>query len=418
MCWLGRHSAETRVNSTEDDSRAIDRQTSPPIRLIVWLGLLTAFSPLAIDMYLPAFPQMDRDLHAAPGRIELTLSLFLAGLAIGQYVIGPFSDRFGRRGPLLIGCGVYSLAALLCPLAPTVEWLIALRFVMGFSGAAGLVISRAIVRDLYDESRSAGVYSFMMMITGIAPIIAPLIGGFLLEHFQWHAIFWTLAGIGIICGGALVFDLPETLPRERRLQQSIAAVVRRSAAILADGRFLGYALAIGFSYGALFAYITGSPKIYINYFDVSAQAFSGYFASNAAVLLITAQLNRVLLRSFSPHALLRFAAIVAFAGGVTLLGLTATGIGGFWPFHVTLGICIATLGLIFPNATAAAMAPFGREAGNASAVLGLLQYIIGAFAGAAVGMLNGATPVAMAAVLAACETGVFAVTLWSERQRQ
>lgn len=405
----------TDINPTKPAAPTRDR---PSARLIVWLGLLTAFSPLAIDMYLPAFPLMERDLVAGPGRVELTLSFFLAGLATGQYVIGPFSDRFGRRAPLLIGCGVYSLAALLCPLAPTVEWLIALRFVMGFAGAAGLVVSRAVVRDLFDESHSAGVYSFMMMITGIAPIVAPLIGGFLLEHFQWHAIFWTLAAIGIVCGAAVIFDLPETLPFERRLRQPVAAVVRRSATILTDRRFLGYALAIGFSYGALFAYITGSPKTYISYFGVSPQAFSGYFASNAIVLLITAQLNRVLLRSCSPHALLRFAAIVALAGGVTLLGLAITGAGGLWPFHVTLGVCIATLGLIFPNATAAAMAPFGREAGSASAVLGLLQYIIGAFAGAAVGLLNSETPLAMAAVLAACEAGVFTVILWSERRRQ
>jgi DHA1 family bicyclomycin/chloramphenicol resistance-like MFS transporter len=389
----------------------------PAERLIVWLGLLTAFSPLAIDMYLPAFPQIERDLAAAPGRVELTLSFFLAGLALGQYAIGPFSDRFGRRAPLIIGCGVYSLAAILCPLAPTVEWLIALRFVMGFSGAAGLVVSRAVVRDLFDESRSAGVYSFMMMVTGVAPIVAPLIGGFLLEHFQWHAIFWTLAAIGIACGAAVIFDLPETLPLERRLRQPIKTLVRRSAAILLDGRFIGYALAIGFSYGALFAYITGSPKTYISYFGITPQAFSGYFASNAVVLLVTAQLNRVLLRSFSSHALLRFAAIVALAGGLLLLTLASTGIGGFWPFQLTLCVCIATLGLIFPNAAAAAMAPFGREAGSASAVLGLLQYIIGAFAGGAVGLLNGDTPLAMAAVLAACETGVFAVVFWSERRR-
>jgi MFS transporter, DHA1 family, multidrug resistance protein len=388
-----------------------------PRRLVVWLGLLTAFSPLAIDMYLPAFPQMERELAAEPGRVELTLSLFLAGLAAGQYVIGPFSDRFGRRAPLLIGCGVYALAALACPLAPTVEWLIALRFVMGFSGAAGLVVSRAIVRDLFDESRSAGVYSFMMMITGIAPIVAPLAGGVILEQFQWHAIFWTLAAIGIFCGAAVAFDVPETLHPSRRVRQAPAAVIRRSAAILLDGRFLGYALAIGFSYGALFAYITGSPKIYITYFGVTPQAFSGYFAGNAVVLLATAQLNRILLRSFSPHVLLRCAAWVALVGGLLLLSLAATGAGGFWPFQITLSICIATLGLIFPNATAAAMAPFGREAGGASAVLGLLQYVIGAFAGAAVGLLGSQSPLAMAAILALCEAGVFTVVRWSERRR-
>jgi MFS transporter, DHA1 family, multidrug resistance protein len=397
------------------DQSAAANPAAGNLRLLVLLGLLSAFSPLAIDMYLPAFPQMEQDLAAAPGRVELTLSLFLAGLAAGQYVIGPLSDRTGRRAPLLIGCGVYSLAALGCPLAPTVEWLIALRFVMGFAGAAGLVVSRAVVRDLFDEKRSASVYSLMMMVTGIAPIVAPLIGGFLLGHFTWHAIFWTLAAIGIASGAAVAFDLRESLPAERRLAQPLSAVVRRSVTILADRRFIGYALAIGFSYGALFAYITGSPKIYIDYFRTTPQAFSGFFASNAIVLLATAQLNRLLLRRYSPHALLRFAAIVAFVGGVTLVAFTL-GNAGFWPFQIALCICIATLGLIFPNATAAAMAPFGREAGGASAVLGLLQYIIGAFAGAAVGLLSGTTPLAMAASLAACEAGVFTVIFWSERR--
>ncbi|WP_172992175.1 Bcr/CflA family multidrug efflux MFS transporter [Lacipirellula parvula] len=406
-----------RTTPSSPEQPAATKPTAGGWRLLVLLGLLSAFSPLAIDMYLPAFPQMEHDLAAAPGRVELTLSLFLAGLATGQYVIGPLSDRTGRRAPLLIGCGVYSLAALGCPLAPTVEWLIVLRFVMGFAGAAGLVVSRAVVRDLFDEKRSASVYSLMMMVTGIAPIVAPLIGGFLLGHFTWHAIFWTLAAIGIASGAAVAFDLRESLPPERRLAQPLDAVIRRSVTILADLRFIGYALAIGFSYGALFAYITGSPKIYIDYFETTPQAFSGFFASNAIVLLATAQLNRLLLRRYSPHALLRFAAIVAFVGGVTLVAFTL-GNAGFWPFQLTLCICIATLGLIFPNATAAAMAPFGREAGGASAVLGLLQYIIGAFAGAAVGLLSGTTPLAMAATLTACEAGVFAVIFWSERHRQ
>ena len=200
MCWLGRHSAETRVNSTEDDSRSIDRQTSPPIRLIVWLGLLTAFSPLAIDMYLPAFPQMDRDLHAAPGRIELTLSLFLAGLAIGQYVIGPFSDRFGRRGPLLIGCGVYSLAALLCPLAPTVEWLIALRFVMGFSGDGVFLLTLAfLMKDSITSVAPVMATALLLALRWLVEVTTGPIGGWIGDRFGARRI--AIANAALLVSG-------------------------------------------------------------------------------------------------------------------------------------------------------------------------------------------------------------------------
>src|SRR4051812_28995644 len=173
--------------------------TAPP-RLVLLLGALTAFSPLAIDMYLPAFPEIQRDLAAPPGSLQLTLSLFLAGLAAGQFVIGPISDRTGRRPPLLVGCAAFAAASALCPLAPSVGWLMAARFLMGFAGAAGLVVSRAVVRDLLDEARSAGVYSFMMMVTGVAPVVAPLLGAQVLAASGWHSVFWVLAAIGLLCG--------------------------------------------------------------------------------------------------------------------------------------------------------------------------------------------------------------------------
>ncbi|WP_146569075.1 multidrug effflux MFS transporter [Posidoniimonas corsicana] len=388
----------------------------PTAGLVVLLGTLTAFSPLAIDMYLPAFPQIQRDLAAPDGTMELTLSLFLAGLAVGQFVIGPLSDRYGRRAPLLAGCVGFAVAAVGCLLAPAVGWLIAARFAMGFAGAAGLVISRAVVRDLFDEAASASVYSLLMMVTGVAPVAAPLVGGQLLTFAPWRSVFWVLAAIGLACAAAVAATLEESLPRERRAPR-LAGVLRRSAGLLAHPTFFGYAAAIGLSSGALFAYIAAAPTVFMDRFGLSPQAFSGFFAGNAVGLMAMAQVNRRLLPRFGPHALLMFGARVSAAAGVGLLIVAATGLGGFWLFYTLLFVCVAMLGLLFPNAVAAAMAPFAGQAGAASAVLGLLQYAVGALTGAAVGLLHNGTAVPMAAAIAVCELGVWRVLSTAERRR-
>lgn len=396
----------------------VDRAGASSFGLIVLLGALSAFSPLAIDMYLPAFPQMERELQAPPGTVPLTLSFFLAGLAIGQFIVGPISDRTGRRMPLFVGCAGFAGTALLCSIAPSVWWLLGARFLMGFSGAAGLVVSRAVVRDLFDESRSAGIYSFVMMITGIAPVVAPLAGGAILAVGSWRSVFGALAGVGVACGVAVAFILAETLPAERRSRRSVAAVLRRSVGILFEPRFVGYALAIGFTYGALFAYIAGSPAVFMEMYLLSPQEFSFVFASNAIGIFLAAQLNRMLLRRFDLHRILRMASTVGAAAGGLLVVEAGSGAGGFPLFYVTLFICIATLGLIFPNATAAAMAPFAEEAGAASAVLGLLQYAVGAAAGAAVGLLHTGTALPMAATVATCEGLLWLVISVTERWRR
>jgi DHA1 family bicyclomycin/chloramphenicol resistance-like MFS transporter len=402
-------------HATDADPTAL---TPAPPRLVVLLGALTAFSPLAIDMYLPAFPEIQRDLAAPPGALQLTLSLFLAGLATGQFVVGPISDRTGRRPPLLAGCAAFAAASVLCPLAPSVGWLMAARFLMGFAGAAGLVISRAVVRDLFDEARSAGVYSFMMMVTGVAPVVAPLLGAQILAASGWHAVFWALAAVGLLCGLAVAATLAETLPPDRRARDAAGAVLRRSVGILLDGRFLGYALAIGCSAGALFAYIAGSPTVFMGRYGVSPRAFSLLFAGNAVGLFLAAQLNRRLLRRVGPHRILKGPSAAAAGAGLLLLAESLSGLGGFPAFYATLFACVATLGLIFPNATAAAMAPFGREAGAASAVLGLLQYAVGAASGAAVGLFHNGTAVPMAGAVAACELCVWLVVRTSERGKR
>ncbi len=377
--------------------------------LIILLGALTAFSPLAIDMYLPAFPQIERDLGAAPGAVPLTLSFFIAGLALGQFLIGPISDRTGRRLPLLLGCAGFSLAAVICAFAPSVKWLIGARFFMGTSGAAGLVVSRAVVRDLFDEVRSASVYSFMMMVSGIAPVVAPLLGGLVLAFASWRGVFWVLAAIGAICMVAITVSLDESLPVERRSRRSFTAILQRSVGILVDARFFRYAVAIGCTYGALFAYITAAPMVFMELHGLTAQRFSMLFASVAIGIYFAAQLNRWLLRRFAPQRILRVAAVVGTAAGCLLVAEALLDIGGFYLFYATLYICIATLGLIFPNATALAMAPFGQEAGAASAVLGLLQYAGGAAAAAAVALSQNGTARPMSIVVAICEVLVLVV---------
>jgi DHA1 family bicyclomycin/chloramphenicol resistance-like MFS transporter len=373
--------------------------------LIVLLGSLTAFSPLAIDMYLPAFPQIERDLATTAGAVELTLAAFLIGLSIGQFVIGPISDRTGRRAPLLLGCGAFALAAILCSVASSIEWFIAARFLMGFAGAAGLVVSRAIVRDLFDERTSAGAYSFMMMVTGVAPVVAPLLGSQILALGEWRHVFWTLAGIGVAAALVVALALEESLPVDRRARKSFARILRRSVSFFADRRFLGYGLSIGFSAGAVFAYVGASPGVFMDQFGVSDREFSLLFAGNAVGLFLGAQLNRRLLTRVGPHQILKIATFAAALAGGALVLEAATGLGGFYAFYATLFLCVSSLGLIFPNGAAAAMAPFGAEAGAASAALGLLQYGVGAAAGAAVSALHNDTALPMAAVIAACQIG-------------
>jgi DHA1 family bicyclomycin/chloramphenicol resistance-like MFS transporter len=386
-------------------------------RLVVLLGVLSAFSPLAIDMYLPAFPQIERDLSAPAGTVPLTLSLFLAGLAFGQLACGPIADRVGRRRPLLAGCFGFAAAALLCAFARSIEALIAARFLMGLSGAAGLVIARAIVRDLFNETDSARIFSMMMLVTGVAPVVAPTLGGQLLVYWHWHAIFWVLAGIGLACGVAVAIDLRESLPPDRRARGSLFEVPRQYGSMLIDPRFVGYALAIGCASGLLFAYITGSPFAFMQLHGISPRSFGVYFASNAIGMFGAAQLNRWLLRHFGSHAILKRAFAVNAASGLLLVLFAATGLGGFAAFFAALFACMTTLGLILPNATAAALVPFARQAGTASALLGMLQYALGAAGGAAVGLLHNGTALPMAGTVSCCGLVGCMVVSVSERRR-
>lgn len=373
------------------------------VKLTILLGILAAFGPLSIDTYLSGLPAIGREFRVDDAAAQLTLSMFFVGLALGQAVYGPIADRLGRRGPLLVGCALYAAAAVGCALAPSINALIAMRFVQAIGGCAGMVISRSVVRDLFDAHESARMYSFLMLVMGVAPILAPLLGGQLLVLFGWRAIFWMLTGFGLLCFLMVAVGLPETLPPERRAVAGIGQVLRVYGGLLRDRHFIGYTLVGGLISAGMFAYISGSPFVFIDLYGVAPQNYGWIFGTNAFGIIAASQINRWLLARFRAETILRTALMVIMVSGVVLTVLAATGVGGLVGLLVPLFVCIAGYGFISPNATALAMAAYGRTAGSASALLGTLQFALGAAAGALVGVLANGTALPMAAVIAGCE---------------
>jgi DHA1 family bicyclomycin/chloramphenicol resistance-like MFS transporter len=390
----------------------------PALRFIILLGLLDAFGPLGIDMYLPAFPQIEHDLSAHGGALQLTLSVFLAGLAIGQLICGPISDRVGRRLPLLYGSAAFALASLICAFARSIEALIVARFVMGLAGSTGMVIARAVVRDSFEEADSSRIYSMLMLVIGIAPIISPSVGGWLMQKGGWGSIFWALAGFACLCGIAVAIDLPETHPPSRRNRDSVATVFRRYGALIIDRRFIGYAAPVSLALGLIFAYVASAPSVFMQFFKLSPWAFSLLFAGNAIGLIGAAQVNRWLTRHYDTHDILRAASLVNTLAAILIPVFAWTGIGGFPAIFAAIFLCLATVGLILPNATAAVMAPFPEQAGVASALLGMLQFSVGAATGALVGFFHDGTPRPMAFTMAGCAIMSLMITVSSERQNR
>ena len=376
-----------------------DRST--PIRAlhVLILGGLSALGPLSTDMYLPALPALSRELGATMSQTQLTLSAGILGLALGQVIAGPSSDALGRRRPLLIGVAAFALASLLCIIAPSVAALTILRFVQGVAGAAGIAIALAIVSDLYAGSVQARVFSLLMLVSGLAPIIAPVIGSQLLAFTSWRGIFVILALIGIVLLLAVTFGLGETLPAARRQSGGLVASLRAFRDLLLDRRFVGYAFASGFAFAAGIVYISVSPFILQNIYGVSPQRIGILFGINALGLVIMAQVGGKLVGRVSPQILLAWGVAAIAIGATALLVVVLSGIGlvGILP---SLFVIIASLGLIAPNATTLALSNTST-AGSAAALLGVLQLTIGAIAAPMVGLAGTATAVPMAAAIAA-----------------
>ena len=349
---------------------------SARVKALLILGSLSAFGPLSIDLYLPALPSLQSHFHAAAGSVQLTLTACLVGLALGQALVGPLSDSLGRRKPLLVGVAAYALASLLCAFAPSIGALTVGRLVQGCTGAAGIVLARAVVRDLYSGTAMVRFFSTLMLVNGLAPVLAPIVGGQLLKVTVWQGLFMVLAAVGAALLAAVFFGLPESLPASARRAASVGDTLHTFRRLATDRQFLGYALAGGLSFAAMFAYISGSPFVVEQVYRLSPQDFSFMFGINALGLILLGQLNGRLAGRVRTIVLLRAGLVQCAVGGLGLLVVTLLELG-FWPTAVCLWFVVASIGLVTPNATALALADHGGNAGTASAFLGVTQFLIG-----------------------------------------
>ena len=378
------------------------------LKTILILGALSAFGPLAIDFYLPGFPAMATAFATDETQIQLTLAVYFLGLSIGQLIYGPIADRFGRRIPLLVGVGLFTVASLACALAPSLEWLIGARFIQALGGCAGMVLSRAIVSDKCDSVGAAKVFSQLMLVMGLAPILAPMLGGLLVNLYGWQSIFIVLTAFSALAALAVALGLPESLP-DNVPRQPLSGALRQYGRLLKDREFLGHALTGGIAMAGMFAYIAGSPFVFIKLYDVPAEHYGWLFGSNAAGFILVAQINARLLANRGPAFLLARTIWIYLAAGIVLLGVSALHTQQLWPLLIPLFVCIASLGCIIPNASACAMSGQGARAGSASAMLGCLQFSVAAGAASLVGVLHNGTAMPMAMVITLC--GVLAVVL-------
>ncbi|WP_438281135.1 multidrug effflux MFS transporter [Pseudomonas alabamensis] len=384
------------------------------LRMILILGALSAFGPLAIDFYLPAFPAMAQAFATDEKHVQTTLAAYFLGLSIGQLAYGPIADRFGRRLPLLFGVGLFVIASLVCAFAPTLDALIAARFVQALGGCAGMVLSRAIVSDRCEPIDAAKVFSQLMLVMGLAPILAPMLGGLLVSVSGWQSIFLVLSLFSALCLVAVYLGLGESMPAHLP-RQPLSGALRQYGRLLRDRAFVGHALTGGIAIAGMFAYIAGSPFVFIKLYGVPAEHYGWLFGINAAGFILVAQVNARLLARRGPAVLLGRAVWVYVAAALTLLLVATLRPAALWPLLVPLFVCIASLGCIAPNASACAMAGQGARAGSASALMGCMQFSVASGAAALVGVLHDGSAVPMALVISLCGAAVVIMAALARR---
>jgi DHA1 family bicyclomycin/chloramphenicol resistance-like MFS transporter len=387
------------------------------VKITFILGSLMAFGPLSIDMYLPGLPDIGRDFNSDAGTIQYTLSFFLIGLAAGQTFYGPIADRFGRKLPLVFGCALYIIASLGCAFSTSAVNLIALRFIQAIGCCAGMVLTNSVVRDLFDARDSARMYSMLYLVTGLAPITAPFIGGYLVLYSDWRIIFWVLAVFGCTCLLMVIFYLPETLPADRRTSGGLDKVIVSYGRMLATRGFVGYALCGGFIAGIMFAYISGSPFVFIELYGVAPHHYGWLFGMNAIGLVCGSQLNRLLLRRYNNIAIMRTMLWVIAVSGLALVFVALTGMGGLIGLIIPIFLCISSIALVGANAVALALAPYKKSAGTASAMLGTIQLAMGAGSGTLIGVLHTGTAMPMAGIIGLCAVGAI-VTFYTMTEQK
>jgi DHA1 family bicyclomycin/chloramphenicol resistance-like MFS transporter len=384
-------------------ARAVPPANSPLFLAI--LGILMSFGPMGTDMYLPALPDIQGDFHATQEQAQRTLSAFFLGFGVGQLLWGALADWLGRRRPIAAGILLYGIGCVGCSLSTDIDHLVAWRFIQAMGACAGPVLVRAMIRDVFERDRAASVLSLMMLIMGIAPIIAPLIGGHLLVLADWRGIFWAQASFGIVALTALTI-IPETLAPINRRRMRVVGLLQSYRALLTNRRYLGYALNSAFVYAGMFAFLSGSPFVYIDLFHVRPEHYGLLFGINIVGMIIVNTINSRIVLRFGTDRLLGLGSVLSAASGLLLLTCAMMGWGGLWGLVGCLFLFMGLTGLIIPNAMAGAMAAYPHMAGTASALAGMMQFAFGAVSGWVVGLIADGTAVPMAAVIAASALAV------------
>jgi DHA1 family bicyclomycin/chloramphenicol resistance-like MFS transporter len=350
-------------------------------------------------MYLPAFPNIAASLSVPLPSVEASLASYFAGLSLGQLFYGPLADKYGRKIPLLFGLMIYTFASIACGLATSMEAIIMLRFLQALGACSGMVIPRAIVRDRFGHQETARIFSLLMLIMGVAPILAPLAGGYFTTHLGWRSIFWFLAAFSGLCMAAVATLLPETYKGnpEYKIKSSFSTF----GSILRDKEFLRYTLAGSIAQAGMFAYITGSPFVFIEFFGISPENFGWVFGANAMGIIAMSQVNARLLQTLSYEKVLNGALWVLAIAGVLLI-LSGLSGAGFWAVLIPLFLYMATLGTTFPNAMAGALAKQGRNAGSASAMMGTIQMLAASFASFMISHLHAVSAATMTSIVGIC----------------
>ncbi|NQX69471.1 multidrug effflux MFS transporter [Paenibacillus alba] len=393
--------------------------SSRPIRLwiVLVLGALASFGPLSLDMYLPALPVIASDLHTTTSLAQMSLTACMIGLSIGQLIAGSVSDVRGRRIPLLVGLVIYALASIFCMFAPSIWLFLLLRFVQGMAGAAGIVISRAIVRDMYEGVEMTKFFALLMLVNGAAPILAPIIGGQLLEFTSWRGVFLVLSLIGVVMFIAVVLGLKETHLPERRSKGGLSNTLRTFRGLLTDRLFMGYALTQGLVFAGMFAYISGSPFVLQEIFGVSPQMFSLCFAINGIGVIIAGQVTGRLAGKISDERLLASGLVMAAFGGILLLIATLAG-AGLYVILTAFFFIVSSVGPVSVATSSLALQSQGKTAGSAAALLGLLSFIIGGIIAPLVGIGGSQTAVPLGIIIAVMEVGAILCFVLLTRTRR
>lgn len=383
--------------------------------LILILGLLSAIGPLSIDMYLPAFPSIAKGLNTSVASVMLSLSSFFVGISIGQLIYGPLLERYGRKKPLYFGLALYAISAFACATAMSVETLILFRFFQALGGCVGMVASRAMVRDLFDVKDNAKVFSTLMLVIAVSPIIAPSLGGFISIYFGWRYIFVMLIGVIAMIVAGIYFLLPNSKKPDPNYSLKPTAIITGFVTILKHPQFLMYTFSGAVASAGLYAFISGSPYVFLEIFKATEQHYGWGFAFVASGLIGSSQLNSLLLKRYSSAQIIKMALLSQSVIAFVLMSIAILGLSGLISTLILVFLYLSCQGFIFPNAAALSMAPFGHNAGNASALMGFIQMSLGAFMSTMVSLLHNGTTLPMTGVMAFCSITATIIFISSKR---